>query len=157
MTQSEPIQDPVVIEARITAEIAAQVAIVREAESRCKAALLPLLAEHGFSRVEIGYDGGGDEGSVCDVTAYRGEDAAELPAIQCEHFSAEYGGSVASRMLQLEDALSAFADNCASNHHSGWENGEGAWGTLAIDVATGTVTLTHNDRFVDYETTETEL
>ncbi|QPI75520.1 DUF6878 family protein [Sphingobium sp. Cam5-1] len=143
--------------ARIVADIDEQLARVREAESRCKAAFLPLLAEHGITRVEIGYDGGGDEGSVGDVTAYAGDAVQDLPTILCDHFAVEWGGGITSRAIQLGDALSAFAENAASDHHSGWENGEGAWGTIEIDVASGAVTLTHNSRFIDYETSETEL
>ena len=143
--------------ARIVAEIDEQLERVREAERCCKAAFLPLLAAHGITRVEIGYDGGGDEGSVGDVAAYAGEESRDLPAILCDHFSVEWGGDMTARAIQLEDALSAFAENSASNRHSGWEDGEGAWGTIEIDVASGAVTLTHNSRFVDYETTETEL
>lgn len=143
--------------ARIVAEIDEQLDRVREAEARCKAAFLPILVEHGITRVEIVYDGGGDEGSVGDVTAYAGDEPRDLPPVLCDHFAVEWGGDITSRAIQLEDALSAFAENAASDHHSGWENGEGAWGTIAIDVASGAVMLTHNSRFVDYDTTETEL
>ncbi|WP_323810729.1 DUF6878 family protein [Sphingobium baderi] len=143
--------------ARIVAEIDDQLGRVREAETRCKASFLPILAEHGITRVEIGYDGGGDEGSVGDVTAYAGNETRDLPSVLCDHFAVEWSGDMMIRAIQLEDALSAFAENAASDHHRGWENGEGAWGTIAIDVASGAVTLTHNSRFVDYDTTETEL
>lgn len=53
--------------------------------------------------------------------------------------------------------LSAFVDNAICARHAGWEDGEGAYGTIAIDVASGAVTLTHNSRFIDYDTTEAEL
>ncbi|WP_313806610.1 DUF6878 family protein [Sphingobium sp.] len=149
--------DDVEIAARIEAEIDAHLAVVRDVEARCKAAFLPILAEHGITRVEISYDGGGDEGSVCDVTAYVGDEDVDLPEVLCDAFTAEYGGDVTARAVQLEDALRAFADNAVSNHHKHWEDGEGAFGTVTIDVASGAVTLTHNSRFVDYETTETEL
>ena len=157
MTDIQPDPEHAAAAARIVAEIDEQIDRVREAERRCKAAFLPLLAEHGITRVEIGYDGGGDEGAVGDVTAFAGEDTCDLPSVLCDHFSVEWGGDMASRAIQLEDALSAFAENAASDHHIGWENGEGAWGTIEIDVASGAVSLTHNSRFVDYETTETEL
>src|SRR3546814_14258363 len=61
------------------------------------------------------------------------------------------------RHFQLEDALSSFAENAVCDHHGGWENGEGAYGEIVIDVASGGVTITHNARFIDYDTTETEL
>ena len=157
MSTENPTADHVVTEARIKAEIAAHRASVRDVEARCKAAFLPLLIGHGITRVEIHYDGSGDEGMVGDVVAFADEQAAELPAILCDHFSVEFNGEIESRPMQLEDALSTFAENAVCDHHYGWENGEGAHGTIMIDVATGAVTLTHNERFIDYDTTETEL
>lgn len=157
MTDVKLTPEHVATAARIVAEIDEQLERVREAEKRCKAAFLPILGEHGITRVEIGYDGGGDEGSVGDVTAYAGDNTHDLPSVLCDHFAVEWGGDMSSRAIQLEDALSAFAENAASDHHNGWENGEGAWGTIEIDVASGAVRLTHNSRFVDYDTSETEL
>ncbi|WP_337847801.1 DUF6878 family protein [Sphingomonas sp.] len=157
MTTQNPSADPAAAEARIRAEVAVQHASVTEVTARCKAAFLPLLLEHGVTRVEIYYDGGGDEGSVGDVLAFAGDEATVLPAILCDHFALQYSGAVESRTMQLEDALSAFAENAVCDHHCGWENGEGAHGTITIDVATGTVNLTHNERFIDYDTTEMEL
>src|SRR3546814_5388753 len=72
-------------------------------------------------------------------------------------YAADYVGNVRSSALQLEDALSSFAENAVCDHHGGWENGEGAYGEIVIDVASGGVTITHNARFIDYDTTETEL
>ena len=144
-------------EAAIVAEIEIGLTAVQDVEARSKTAFLPLLREHGIARVEIHYDGGGDEGSMGDVFAYRDDASAELPAILCDHFALEYNGSVTTRTIDLEDALSAFAENAVCTHHCGWENGEGAHGIIGIDVASGSVTLTHNTRFIDYETSETEL
>lgn len=141
----------------IEAGIRAARAAVQSAEALCKDAFLPLLREHGFTRIEIDYDGGGDEGSVCDVNAYTAEGSADLPGILCDHHSLEYGGDVRNWTIDIEDALSRFAENAICARHCGWENGEGAYGTVAIDVASGAVTLIHNARFVDYETTETEF
>ena len=145
------------IQARIEAEIAEHAAAVRRVEARCKSAFLPILRDHGITRVDISYDGGGDEGMMGDVTAYGGQSVRELPSVLCDHYAVDYGGNVRSSALQLEDALSAFAENAVCDHHGGWENGEGAYGEIVIDVDSGGVTITHNARFIDYDTTETEL
>lgn len=139
------------------AEIDEHLSRVKIAGERCKADFLPILREHGIIRVEIDYDGGGDEGSVGAVTAYAGEEEVALPETLCDHHSVHYGGDIQSRAVQLEDAMSSFADNAVCTYHSGWENGEGAYGTVTIDVPTGTVRLSHHSRFIDYDTTETEL
>lgn len=157
MTTTQLTPEHAAIQARIEAEIAEHVAAVRDVEARCKAAFLPLLKKHGITRVDITYDGGGDEGMMGDITAYRGDVVDELPSVLCDHYAVDYGGNVHSSALQLEDALSAFAENAVCDRHGGWENGEGAHGEIAIDVASGSVTITHNARFIDYDTTETEL
>ncbi|MCF8710410.1 MULTISPECIES: DUF6878 family protein [Sphingomonadaceae] len=157
MTTTQLTPEHAAIQARIEAEIAEHIAAVRDVEARCKAAFLPLLKKHGITRVDITYDGGGDEGMMGDITAYRGDVVCELPSVLCDHYAVDYGGNVRSSALPLEDALSAFAENAVCDHHGGWENGEGAHGGIVIDVASGRVTITHNARFIDYDTTETEL
>lgn len=144
-------------EAAILAELDSHIAVVGQVEARCKAAFLPLLREHGITKVEVHYDGGGDEGSVGDVFAFADGDPIDLPKILCDHHRLEYSGLVTMTTIELEDALSAFAEEALGAHHGGWENGEGAHGVIAIDVATGAVALTHNIRFIDYETSELEL
>ena len=141
----------------IEAELQAALSAVRTVEARCKDAFLPHLLDHGIVRVEIHYDGGGDQGSVGDVNPYTLEGEIALPRILCDHHSLAYSGEVSTRTIDLEDALSAFVDNAICARHAGWEDGEGAYGTIAIDVASGAVTLTHNSRFIDYDTTEAEL
>ena len=157
MIPTQLTSDQAAIQARIEAEIAEHAAAVRRVEARCKSAFLPILREHGITRVDISYDGGGDEGMMGDVTAYGGQSVRELPSVLCDHYPVDYGGNVRSSALQLEDALSSFAENAVCDHHGGWENGEGAYGEIVIDVASGGVTITHNARFIDYDTTETEL
>ena len=156
MNEHSPAADtsaPAPIDARLQAALLA----VQSVEAQCKEAFLPLLRAHAIVRVEIHYDGGGDEGTVGDVTAYGMDGEADLPPILCDHHSLEYNGQVTNRTIQLEDALAAFAENAVCARHAGWEDGEGACGTIAIDVASGAVTLTHNCRFIDYDTTEAEI
>ena len=41
--------------------------------------------------------------------------------------------------------------------YCGWENNDGAFGTFVFDVPAGTVTLEHNERFTDVNTTSHEF
>src|SRR3546814_5929845 len=122
MIPTQLTSDQAAIQARIEAEIAEHAAAVRRVEARCKSAFLPILREHGITRVDISYDGGGDEGMMGDVTAYGGQSVRELPSVLCDHYAVDYGGNVRSSALQLEDALSSFAENAVCDHHGGWEN-----------------------------------
>ncbi|MDE8650590.1 DUF6878 family protein [Novosphingobium album (ex Liu et al. 2023)] len=156
MTSHDLPTDPATI-SLVEADLHDALTAVQSVEARCKDAFLPHLRAHGITRVEIHYDGGGDEGTVGEVSAYTQDGDAELPHILCDHHSLEYSGEVKIRTIDLEDALSAFAENAVCARHAGWEDGEGACGTIAIDVGSGAVTLTHNSRFIDYETSEAEL
>lgn len=124
----------------------------------CKAALFPVLAEHGIARVVIGYDGEGDEGQVNDITAYTatGEELG-LPSVDVERHQLNYNGSVTSDLIGLDHALDSFAVEALCALHSGWEDGNGACGELELLVESGTATLTHNSRFIDYDTASSEL
>jgi hypothetical protein len=55
----------------IEAGLDAVLSAVEAVEARCKDAFLPLLREHGIARVEVHYDGGGDEGTVGEVRPIR--------------------------------------------------------------------------------------
>src|SRR3546814_18395295 len=93
---------------------------------------------------------------IGDVTAYGGQSVRELPSVLCDHYAVDYGGNVRSSALQLEDALSSFAENAVCAHHGGWENGEGAYGEIVIDVASGGVTITTNARSTEERSVGTE-
>ena len=129
-----------------------------EVFERAKAAIIPLLSAANIATVTVSYDGGGDEGSVHDIAAYRADNTlADLPEVDCQKFELNFNRTVTTKMVSLEAAVKAFADTALEALHGGWENGEGAFGELVIDVAVGSATLDHSDRYVSYETTNTEL
>lgn len=100
--------------------------------------LCAALKEMNVSEVRIQYDGYSDSGAVEDVSA-KGPDGeeVEIPA----SFEGELAG--AAEFL-LPD---------------GWENGEGAFGEIVLDVASRRVTREHNWRFEssEYEEESWEL
>jgi len=75
MTQHIDI-DQAAAETVIQSDVDTCIETVQALGTRCKDAFLPLLREHAISRVEIHYDGGGDEGSVGEVLAFAGSDAS---------------------------------------------------------------------------------
>ena len=44
-----------------------------------------------------------------------------------------------------------------SRNHSGWENNDGAYGTFVFDVPDRTITLEHNERYTEVDTTTHEF
>lgn len=119
----------------IEAMIAAMTKAEREAATATRETLLPMLRAAGCTCVEVEYDGYGDSGNVESVT-FTPENLA-LPEA-------------------LQDQVSNFGWQFAYSRHPGFENNDGGFGTLTWDVAQDSISLTHNDRYTAYETTEWE-
>lgn len=93
-------------------------------------ALLPDLAKCGVVKIVMEYDGCGDSGAVEEVT-FLDKDNQPVTGIDAGDYDGPYHG-IAYAILE--------------KHHAGWENNEGAHGTVTVDVATGKVTLEHGQR-----------
>ena len=141
-----------------TLELCNPGAQARQALARAKAPILAIMAEAGIGHIAIDYDGGGDEGQVHEfqATNVAGE-AAELPTVDCESVTLSYRGETISEIVSFQDALDAFASTALEALHDGWENGEGAYGTVEIDARTGEATLTHNIRVITADTSVSSL
>jgi hypothetical protein len=125
------------------------------ADGHNRRVMLAALKEAGATRVIAEYSGSGDDGSFHRI-AIEGvaDDDREVEGVALTWAGAAGGGVYAlvpqrmSLRALVEDAVGAYVDEA----HAGWENGCGAAGTLTLDVATGTVALTHHEY---YEATET--
>lgn len=141
-----------------TLDISDPGAQARQAFARAKAPILAIMAEAGIVHIGIDYDGGGDEGQVHEC---RATDAAgvqvDLPTVDCESVTLSYRGEILSEIVRFEDALDAFASTALEALHDGWENGEGAYGTVEIDAHMAEATLTHNVRVITADTSITSL
>src|SRR5436190_24105294 len=67
------------------------------------------------------------------------------------------GGETTMRYPSLGDALDDYAWELLAVTHARFENYDGGYGTITIDVAKTTVTLDHNQRFTDSVNTVTEV
>ena len=135
------------------AENAARAKRRRDTLPAAKAALLAALKQARVAVAQIAYDGEGDGGQVNDIRAstargkpakLRGSVVLDLDGTPC-------------RYENLNEALHAFTWEVLALYHDGFENNEGGFGTLDIDVAKGKVTLDHNDRIIEVSNTETEV
>ena len=96
-------------------------------------------------RVVIRYDGGGDEGQINEVTAEAADGApVDLPEVACERFRTGYDGRVSIDVNSLANALEEIGYEALGVYYSGWENGDGAFGSVRVDLATRTAALEHN-------------
>lgn len=119
--------------------------------------LCPLLFTHGIGTVAVMYDGGGDEGQIERLEAYGDDGPVDLPEVECQARGLQFDGSVFIQDTTLPKALETFAYEILEAVHDGWENSDGAYGELTIDVASRTASLEHNTRVIAVETETLEL
>jgi len=90
----------------------------------------------GASRVEMSYDGYGDDGSISSfvIIDENGDNVAERA-------EREHPWAAQAVQMHLRNLLSGFAP--------GWQDNEGSSGTIHIDCADDAILLEHERRFLD--------
>lgn len=108
--------------------------------------ILPVLREHQVKHVTVSFDGGGDDGSIRDVSF--GQSKIEEEALQVEVEIAsrllQNGRWITNRLLErhdLQSAIEALTNDYLEETDVDWYNGDGGFGELNIDVEAGTVSL----------------
>lgn len=111
------------------ADIMEQWRAEREAANKAaRAELIAQLRAIGITEVTAEYEGYGDSGNVEDITVQPN--------------GIEIAGDLSTK---LED----FAWSFAYEHHPGFENNEGGYGTLTWDISADSITLDHAERYVE--------
>lgn len=118
-----------------------------------KGVLFDALATAGIATVTIDFDGYGDSGSFQEATAFSAENAEiQLPiadiTVKTVAFETDTVG-VKDKVTTARDFLEALASDFLEETHSGWEDGEGAYGLFRFSLADRTITLEYNERYVD--------
>lgn len=124
-----------------------------------KAVLLRALAEADLVRVDVAFDGYGDEGQIVGISCIGADDCErDSPLAQIEVQSVIHDGSgVTSSVMPAARAIEHVCYDLLEQHHSGWENNEGGYGSFTFDVARELITYTHNERYEHVETFEHAL
>lgn len=120
-----------------------------------KASLLAALAGAQITFVVVTFDGYGDSGQVESIEAQKDETPIDLPPTLVDWQDAHYQDeALITSKIVLSDAIERLVYDCLHQTHWGWENNEGAFGEVSIDVAQGSVTLDYNERFESSEHTQ---
>lgn len=124
-----------------------------------KQAVIPFLREAGIVTVEVRFDGYGDSGAVEECTCIDGTGKqVPCPEVIVEEERDDGPGDAApQRQVTLYSALEELTYFALERHHPGWEDNEGAVGTLEIDVAAESFTLDCKVRYIEYDDHATEL
>jgi len=128
-----------------------------DVRARNKAIVFAALAEAGIHRVTVDYDGSGDSGQIENVEAWNADNERLLfapdPRIQLvsENPDRPYAEH------NLEAAVETVAWDYLDDLYRGWENNDGAFGIFVFDVPGRTLTLEHNERYTEVNTTSHEF
>ncbi|TRD17316.1 hypothetical protein FEV53_13305 [Palleronia caenipelagi] len=93
-----------------------------------RATLLEQLREIGLTEITAEYEGSGDSGHVGDITDQPAD--REVPE-------------------DVMDRLKDFAWDVAYDQHPGFENNDGAYGSVEWDLTEDSITLDHTMRYTE--------
>lgn len=117
-----------------------------------KERLFAVLAAAGITQVIVDFDGGGDSGQIEDVPPMIGMEGAELPDGEVEIRTLDFDcETIRSHSRLVADAIEGLCYGFLETAHGGWENNDGAFGEIVLDVAEGTITLDFNYRVMETE------
>ena len=116
-----------------------------------KGVLFDALERALITTVRVTFDGGGDSGQIETIEADDREGRQlRLPDETVSYLHRGYGDDpVREEPQTVREAVEAMVYACLGEAHPGWENNDGADGDFTFDVATRTITLAHNQRFLD--------
>ena len=128
-----------------------------DVHARNKAIVFAALTEAGIHRVTVDYDGSGDSGQIENVEAWdANNDRIPFPSGVKIQLASENPAYPLSEQ-NLEAAVETLAWNYLEETHSSWEDNDGAFGTFVFDGPARTVTLEHNERYTEVNTTSHEF
>jgi len=123
-----------------------------------RSAIAAALEAQQVATVTIEFNGSGDEGQVEPAALFNVDgQPIEMPDVNVEVLIDRVGGEPLASNESLAAALESFAYDALSDLHGGWQDNEGAYGELIIDVATGKATLDFNARIIESINTTTQL
>ena len=120
-----------------------------------KASVLAALAAAHISFVLVTFDGYGDSGQIESLEAKKGDTIVALPTmlIAWQEIDSQNETAISSE-IALSEAIEKLVYDCLRQTHCGWENNEGAFGEVCLEVEGGRVKRDYNQRFESSEYTQ---
>lgn len=115
------------------------------------AALFDALAATGITTVIVTFDGYGDSGQIESIDASNADGAIPLPTGEIALVQPGEGDATEHVPTPIEQAIEELAYDLLRDTHAGWENNDGAFGELSLNVAARTISLDHNERYTAIE------
>jgi hypothetical protein len=131
--------------------------VADDTRARNREIIFAALAEAGIHRVTVEYDGSGDSGQIESIEAWNAaNEKVPLPTIRKVLLPSGNPDSPTNE-IGLEAAVAELAWDYLYDSHGGWENNDGAFGTFVFSVPDRTITLEHNERYTEVNTTSHEF
>lgn len=127
--------------------------------------ILEALKRLGATRVEADYEGSGDDGSINEVSIFKGDSLIKTSdtitvLAETSMFDPEIGKWVdrgKQETVPLAEAISDLIYDWLEGENPGWEINDGSSGDFEIDVATGEFSRSHNVYYTESTTWEYSL
>jgi hypothetical protein len=118
-----------------------------------KGAVFDVLVATNITLISVEFDGEGDSGQITGLLAFRNDERVELPATNLTIQQVSYGDAEpVTAESPLQEAIETLCYDLLEESNGGWENNDGAYGEFRLDVATRTIELEFNGRFIDVST-----
>lgn len=116
-----------------------------------KSVLFEALTADGIEVVTIDFDGYADSGSFEESVAFNAENSEiPIPAAGITVKTVVFDtGLIEEESATIREFLKDLASDLLEETHSGWEDGEGAYGQFRFSLAERSITLEYNERYVE--------
>jgi hypothetical protein len=125
--------------------------------------IFDVLAEAGIHMLTVGFDSYGDSGQIDEVEAWStdqtwrtGDDRIPVPSGRKVQLASPVPGHPPVEMT-LQEAIETLAYDYLEETHMGSENNDGAFGTFVFNVPDRAITLEHNERYTEVDTSTHEF
>jgi hypothetical protein len=122
--------------------------------------LLYQLQDMGVTGVNIGYEGGGDDGCIEQV-AYTSDELSDdneeaFDQIHCLDMWGESHKNLKDLHGEVSEMITSLVDNYILQNIEDWWNNEGGYGNLCVMIPSGRYKVFNNIRYTNVETYLTE-
>jgi len=140
-------------------------ALASQAQEKNREILIAALKAQGITIATVDYAGAGDSGDTCDLVVQPPELLTALSAIKIKQqvVDVQYLGygqracSMRETEVALDEAVRDFAMRWVDSLYGGWENDDGACGTVTINVHDDAIHLEHTTYYTESSSYEHSL
>jgi hypothetical protein len=140
-------------------------ALATQAQEKNREILVQALKDQGVVIATVDYSGAGDSGDTCDLAVQPPELLAGLTEIKVKQHAVDvqylgYGQRACSMReteVALDEAVRDFAMRWVDSLYGGWENDDGACGTVTLNVTDDAISLEHTAYYTESTSYEHSL